>query len=202
MRIISGKARSITLLAPPGDSLRPTEDRVKEVLFATLGNLSQTTFVDLFSGTGALGLEALSRGAARVVMVERSAEHLRFLEKNLAAVRKSMAGSEGQVQVLQADVADLPKLLPQWTGSAKILVADPPYRTPPGQFGAPELLRSPIHADWAGPDSQLVLEHETALPLPWAPAGPWKPCRQKTFGIRTLTYARLFIPTTLHTTTN
>lgn len=195
MRIISGKARSITLIAPPGDSLRPTEDRVKEVLFATLGNLSQTTFIDLFSGTGALGLEALSRGAANVVMVERSPEHIRFLEKNLAAVRKSMAGSEGQVQIIHADVADIPNLLPQWAGLAKILVADPPYRTPTGHFGAAELLRSKTHAEWAGTESQLVLEHESLLPLPWAPAGPWKPCRQKKFGIRTLTYARLFITT-------
>ena len=69
MRIISGRAGGIRLSAPAGQSLRPTEDRVKESMFSSLGDLTGSTVVDLFAGTGALGLEALSRGAAQVVLV-------------------------------------------------------------------------------------------------------------------------------------
>ena len=72
MRIIAGYARGIRLAVPDGgEPLRPTEDRVKESLFSTLGDLEGAVVLDLFAGTGALGLEALSRGAKEVVLVER-----------------------------------------------------------------------------------------------------------------------------------
>ena len=80
MRVISGKAGGIRLQAPDGDAMRPTEDRVKEALFATLGNLQGLRVLDLYSGSGALGLEALSRGASEVVMVEKNPRHIPFIE--------------------------------------------------------------------------------------------------------------------------
>ncbi len=87
MRIVSGDARGIRLTVPEeGEDIRPTEDRVKESLFSTLGDFTGTAVLDLFSGTGALGLEALSRGAARVTMVERDARHAEVIRRNLAAV--------------------------------------------------------------------------------------------------------------------
>jgi 16S rRNA (guanine966-N2)-methyltransferase len=85
MRIVSGVAGGIRLHAPRGTVVRPTEDRVKESLFGALGDLSGARVLDLFAGTGALGLEALSRGAASVVFVERSRQVLPFLRDNIAA---------------------------------------------------------------------------------------------------------------------
>ena len=89
MRIISGHARRIQLQTPAGRDLRPTSDRVKETLFAMLEPLAELRVLDLFAGTGALGLEALSRGAADVVFVEHNSRHVRLIEENLAAVRKA-----------------------------------------------------------------------------------------------------------------
>ena len=91
MRIVSGDARGIRLAVPEGgEEIRPTEDRVKESLFSTLGDLTGTSVLDLFSGTGALGLEALSRGASKAVLVERDASHAEIIRKNLVAVKQAI----------------------------------------------------------------------------------------------------------------
>ena len=84
MRIISGEYRSRRLEAPPGLSTRPTSDRLRETLFNVLAaRLSGTTFLDLYAGSGAVGLEALSRGAARATFVERAPAALKALRRNL-----------------------------------------------------------------------------------------------------------------------
>ena len=85
MRIIAGTYRSRTLAAPPGMSTRPTSDRLRETLFNVLApRIQGAAFLDLYAGSGAVGLEALSRGAARVTYVERSPAALKVLDGNLA----------------------------------------------------------------------------------------------------------------------
>jgi 16S rRNA (guanine(966)-N(2))-methyltransferase RsmD len=85
MRIIAGTYRSRTLAAPPGMSTRPTSDRLRETLFNVLApRIEGVVFLDLYAGSGAVGLEALSRGAARVVFVEREPAALKVLDGNLA----------------------------------------------------------------------------------------------------------------------
>jgi len=85
MRIIGGWLGSRTLQAPPGLSTRPTSDRLRETLFNVLAaRMEGTAFLDLYAGSGAVGIEALSRGAARVVFVERAAPALKVLRTNLA----------------------------------------------------------------------------------------------------------------------
>ncbi|MGA2808879.1 MAG: 16S rRNA (guanine(966)-N(2))-methyltransferase RsmD [Terracidiphilus sp.] len=85
MRIISGSFRSRTLQAPPGLATRPTSDRLRETLFNVLApRIEGTTFLDLYAGSGAVGIEALSRGAAGVAFVERAPAALKTLEGNLA----------------------------------------------------------------------------------------------------------------------
>ncbi len=88
MRVVGGKARGMRLLSVPGEGTRPITDRVKTALFGVLGERVQGARVlDLFAGTGSVGIEALSRGAARVVFVDRSPKALRVLRENLRRTR-------------------------------------------------------------------------------------------------------------------
>src|SRR4051794_41398460 len=86
MRIVAGRFGGRRLHAPPGRGTRPTSDRVREALFSTLGPLDGAVVLDLFAGSGALGIEALSRGAARVVLVERDARAAAVIRANLEAL--------------------------------------------------------------------------------------------------------------------
>ena len=126
MRIAGGTLRGRTLKAPPGDVLRPTQDAVREALFSMLASVVPgCSFLDLYAGTGAVGLEAFSRGAAAATWVERSPRSLRLLEANLAACCGSPLPPG--LRVVRADVAawlrrpDLPP------GSVDVAFADPPY---------------------------------------------------------------------------
>jgi 16S rRNA (guanine966-N2)-methyltransferase len=86
VRVIAGRFRGRRLQAPPGRATRPTADRVREALFATLGPLDGAVVLDLFAGSGALGIEALSRGAARAVFVERDSHAAEVTRANVAAL--------------------------------------------------------------------------------------------------------------------
>ena len=87
MRIISGTHKGRRIVAPPGDSTRPTSDRVREALFNILGSVDDAIVLDLFAGSGALGLEALSRGARRCVFVESDVAAARVIAANVAALK-------------------------------------------------------------------------------------------------------------------
>ena len=87
MRIISGSKRGHTIQAPSGRGTRPTSDRVRENIFNIVGPVDEATVLDLYAGSGALGLEALSRGAASAVFVERDLDALRTIERNLDKLR-------------------------------------------------------------------------------------------------------------------
>src|SRR5271166_6524212 len=94
MRVIAGDLGGRRLKAPRGLVTRPTSDRVREGLFAMLGEVGGASVLDLFAGTGALGVEALSRGAARVVFVERDAGALKALTSNLKALQIAPIAAE------------------------------------------------------------------------------------------------------------
>lgn len=190
MRIISGLAGGIRLNAPEGRGIRPTEDRVKESMFSTLGDLRGKVVVDLFAGTGALGLEALSRGASQVVFVEYDKTHVKFIEQNLAAVLKSMNGHAGETQIICADAKNTPALLANLAGKVSFLLADPPYAEDKKSYGACALAKDLKMAQWAGPDCILMLEHASDNLIPWHPITPWDLIKYKKFGIRALSFAR------------
>ncbi len=119
MRIIAGRWRGRPLLAPPGDSTRPTADRVREALFSMLasrlGSFEGLEVADLFAGSGALGLEALSRGAAHCVFVENDRSALDAIRRNLAAL-----DAPGEVLARSAEHAALPR-------PVDLAFLDPPY---------------------------------------------------------------------------
>lgn len=121
MRIIAGEFRGRRLAAPPGDSTRPMLDRVREALFSTLGGVvDEARVLDLFAGSGSLGLEALSRGATSVRAIERDRRALAALRKNVEALA---AGD--RVEVVVGDALDSRR----WGESAVVDLAflDPPY---------------------------------------------------------------------------
>lgn len=123
MRIIGGVGRSLVLEVPAGLAVRPTAGRAREALFNSLGDLTGLTVFDLCAGSGALGLEAASRGAALVVMVERERRHCAAIERNVAALRKS--GVETECRVVCGDVAAA--AFQFQSSGADLIFSDPPY---------------------------------------------------------------------------
>jgi 16S rRNA (guanine966-N2)-methyltransferase len=125
MRIIAGSHRGRRIGAPPGSDTRPTSDRVRESLFSILGPLHDATVLDLFAGTGALGLEALSRGAASVTFVERAPAAVKAIRANLQAL-----GEDAIVQV--RDVVGFVRDASRAGGPYDLVFLDPPYRDAAG----------------------------------------------------------------------
>ena len=124
MRIIGGKDSGRILVAPKGLSIRPTSDRVREAIFNRLSpRIPNARVLDLFSGTGALGLECLSRGAATVLSVENSNQHLRSIKKNIQSCRYQPS----QIQVRLACVFKTIRNLAIHAETFDIILADPPY---------------------------------------------------------------------------
>jgi len=149
MRIIAGEWRGRKLVAPKGDSTRPTADRTRETLFSMLtsrlGSFEGLRVADLFAGSGALGLEALSRGAASCLFVEQDAGALKAIRANIETL-----DARGRTTVQAGSVMALG---PTQTAYDLILL-DPPYETGAGEVAIDRLLR----LGWIGPQSWLSLE--------------------------------------------
>lgn len=121
MRIIAGTHRGRRIAAPRGEHTRPTGDRVREALFNLIGPVDDAAVLDLYAGSGALGLEALSRGARRCVFVEKDAEACRVIKRNLEALRLTGA------LVLQRDAASVLRSERAAGRRYELLLLDPPY---------------------------------------------------------------------------
>lgn len=152
MRIIAGKFRGKALLSPEDESIRPTADRVREALFNIIASrlgphLDGLKIVDLFAGTGALGLEALSRGAATVVFVDTGAEARGLIRDHIEAF-----GAGGVAKLLRRDATNLG---PAGTmGPVDLVFLDPPY----GKSLGEQALTALRTGGWLKPDTLLVLE--------------------------------------------
>ena len=172
MRVVAGLAGGRRLQAPAGRKVRPTSERVREALFNALGSLDAVegaAVVDLFAGTGALGIEALSRGAASAVFVDADARAVSVIKENLGAT-----GLADRARVVRADVL---RFLAD--GPADVLYdlafADPPY----------------AFEDWPAllavvPARLVAIEARTHLAL----VPPWGPLRSKRYGDTVVTLAR------------
>jgi 16S rRNA (guanine966-N2)-methyltransferase len=156
MRVIAGRLGGRRLSAPRGRTTRPTSDRVREALFSMLGELDGASVLDLFAGTGALGIEALSRGAARALFVEREAAAVTVLKRNLEQLE--LALPEAQIRVGDALAA-----LRTARGAGEtydLVFVDPPYSQ------ARELERglSALLPVLLAPDARVVVESDRRAP--------------------------------------
>jgi len=166
MRIVAGRHRGRRLLAPPGETVRPTSDRAREALFNILSHgrlaadgapFAEAAVLDAFAGTGALGLEALSRGAAAAVFIEQAREALAILRQNIAAL-----GEDTRARVVAGDATRPPRA----PSACALVFLDPPYRS--GLAAA--ALGALDAAGWLAPEALAVVElaaHEELGP----PAG-------------------------------
>jgi len=182
MRISGGQARGIPLAVPKGDAVRPATDGMRQAAFSSLGAyVTGTQFLDLFAGSGAYGLEALSRGATGGRFVEKNAKAAACVRQNLAAVCKSLERSPAGLEVLQADALTVPLDV----GTVPDLVfIDPPYEIIPEV--APVLFArlAPVMA--SKPDALVVFELPGEIEL--APAG-WTLVKRLGKGVRQPTVA-------------
>jgi 16S rRNA (guanine966-N2)-methyltransferase len=159
MRIVAGKFRGKLLTSPPDDSIRPTADRVRESMFNILASRLGPVFegvrvLDLFAGTGALGLEALSRGAAHVTFVDMGAEARGLIRDHIEAF-----GAGGITKLLRRDATDLGP-----PGSLKpfdLVFLDPPY----GHGLGERALATLGPQGWLAPGATVVLEESAAATI-------------------------------------
>ncbi len=162
MRITGGAHRSLPLKAPKGDRTRPTSDRVREAIFDVLASsrdLDGARVLDLYAGTGALGLEALSRGASSATLVEEDGAALRAIDANVRALRV-----EDRVRVVRRPVERAVAAL-NAAAPLDVAFADPPYALVAGgelTHAVEQLVRARVLADGA----TLVLEHGKRDPSP------------------------------------
>lgn len=160
MRVIAGRFGGRRLMAPRGSGTRPTADRVREALFSMLGPVEGVNVLDLFAGTGALGIEALSRGAAAVVFVERDRDALAALNDNLAALGLQEEGG-AQVQVRSRDaLAALADAL-ACRETYDLVFLDPPYAQ--AQALGPRLAQDLPRL--LSPGGTVVVEADRRVPL-------------------------------------
>lgn len=180
MRIIAGALGGRRIDGPPGRGTRPTSDRVREALFSTLGPLDDAVVVDLFAGSGALGLESLSRGAASALFVEKHAAAVRVLRKNVEAL-----GLRERAQIVSGDVQRGPRgELPP----IDLLLVDPPYALV-ARASFVSSLAPWLTPDQLAEDARLVLEHARRDDPPELPE-MGAPERSRRYGDTVLSFYR------------
>ena len=158
MRIISGTSKGRRLVTQRGRALRPTSDRVKESIFNILGReVEGKTVLDLFAGTGNLGIEALSRGAKKTLFVEKGKQALQLIQRNL-----SQCGMEGRSEILLKDANRAIGILNQRSEVFDLILMDPPYEKGLIQKTLMKLCSQKIYHE----ESILVIEHDRREPLP------------------------------------
>ncbi len=186
MRVIAGTYRSRPLATLPGLEIRPTSDKLRETLFNVLcaGNkhaLAGAMFLDLFAGTGAVGIEALSRGAGNVVFVESSAKAVGLIRENLKSL-----GVESGYSLLRSDVTAALRKLEGAGTSANVIFLDPPYAGQALYQGSLEALSA-----WSGvgPETLIIAEHDKRFD-PGASVGALQRERKLTQGDAALSFYR------------
>ncbi len=201
MRISGGAARGIMLVAPKGDRTRPATDGMRQGVFSSLGaRVVDARFLDLFAGSGAYGLEALSRGAAGGVFVEQSPKAAACVRKNIEAVCKSLGRDTRGLAVMQADARNAPSGPATGSGSGgggvpDLVFIDPPWEIIPEI--APMLYARLAELLVPKPDALVVFEYPGELEL--APEG-WTLLKRLGKGARQPTVG--FFRRTAATTTN
>ena len=176
-RIIGGVAGGRRLSMPRGQATRPTSDRVREGLFSSLGgDLTGRSFLDLYAGSGAVGLEAASRGATAVVLVERDARAVVVLRGNVQAI--GLPGVVVRAEAVSRFLAEQPM------AGFDVVFLDPPYVDPVG-----EVLAAVVEGGWLATDGVVVVERASRDGAPDWPEGLVSD-RSRRYGDSTLWYGR------------
>lgn len=179
-RVIGGTAGGRRLRVPPGGRTRPTSDRAREGLFSTLaslvGSMDGLRVADLFAGSGAVGLEALSRGAAHVLFVESDAKAVAVLRDNVRAL--GLGDSDVRHDTVQRVLASAP------TTAYDVVFLDPPYVDP-----VDEVLAALVDLGWLAPEAVVAVERASRGGAPRWPAGV-AAVRSRRYGEGTLWYGR------------
>jgi len=179
LRVISGTAGGLHLKSPKRHALRPTQDRIRQVIFSSLAEVVPGARVlDLYAGTGSFGIEALSRGAASATFVEQEKEAVQCIRDNLVHCHL-------QGDVRQADVASYLSTPP--SEPFDLIFADPPYVKSMGRLDDDPLLTELI--PFLAPDGLFVWEHYAGQRLEIA--GYWEVMRHRDYGETGLTFLRL-----------
>src|SRR5271170_2355649 len=187
-RVIAGEAGGRRLAVPDGRDTRPTSDRAREGLFATIvsmtGSLAGARVLDLYAGSGAVGLEALSRGAEHVLLVESGPRAGRVIRDNIEAI--GLAGAEVVTGRVERVLARGPALSGDNRGRYDIVFADPPYALVADEVSGMLTL---LLTGWLAPDALVIVERATRSgPVSW-PAG-FVPDRARRYGEATFWYGR------------
>ena len=179
MRVSGGKWRGRNLAAPKTDDVRPTQDRVREALFSMLLNeVPGCSFLDLFAGSGSVGIEALSRGAARATFVERDPRHLAVLSRNVELVLPDAGERAARVETVRADAYS-------WISTAArgrrfdVAYCDPPYAMGE-ERGYGEMLKALAECDVVRPGGLFVAEMKCMQEPEESPG--WTLCRDRRYG--------------------
>jgi 16S rRNA (guanine966-N2)-methyltransferase len=183
-RVIAGEAGGRRLAVPDGRNTRPTSDRAREGLFATIvsltGSLDGARVLDLYAGSGAVGLEALSRGAEHALLVESDPRAARIIRVNVEAI--GLPGAEVLTDRVERVLARGPD-----SGPYQVVFADPPYALPGGEVSA--VLQALSDHAWLAPGALVIVERATRSgPVSW-PAG-FAPDRARRYGEATFWYGR------------
>lgn len=164
MRIVAGKFRGKQLDTPKSDDIRPTSDRVREAVFSIIGsrigpNLDGLYVLDLFAGTGAMGLEAISRGAAHCVFVDTGIEARGLIRGHIESF-----GLGGQTKLLKRDASDLGPI--ERLRPADLVFCDPPY----GKGLGEKAVASALAGGWVAAEALILVEEDKGVAIE-APAG-------------------------------
>ncbi|UQZ36526.1 16S rRNA (guanine(966)-N(2))-methyltransferase RsmD [Paenibacillus sp. PK3_47] len=181
MRVVSGSAKGRPLKSVPGTGTRPTTDKVKEAIFSMIGPyFDGGAVLDLFAGTGGLGIEALSRGMDSAVFVDMEQKSIDTVRANLQAARL-----EANAEVYRNDAGRALGAMEKRGRSFDLVFLDPPYRLKHGD----ELMLTMAHKGLLRADAVIVLEHESAYAYPEEIAGFYR-MRQSVYGETTVSIYR------------
>ena len=192
-RIIAGRAGGRTLRTPPGSGTRPTSDRVREALFSALQArdlIEGARVLDLYAGSGALGLEAASRGAAEVVLVESDRRAAKVIADNIKDL--SLPGVRARPTTVATYLGSRPTAYathesePRREGTFDLVFIDPPYHLAETDLAA--VLDTLATDDWLADDALVIVERSTRSPEPTWPTG-WTAEKVRRYGETALWFA-------------
>lgn len=182
MRIITGKARGVRLATLPGDAVRPTTEMAKEGIFSVIQfDLAEKSFLDLFAGSGQMGLEAISRGAKNATFVDCSDDSLKVVRKNI-----EKTGFSSQCKVIRSEYGEFIKAAGKKGLRFDYIFADPPYE----KDLTAELIKRFVRADMILPGGTMMLETAAdSLDESKIPEG----VREKIEGIKQYKFSKCYV---------